>query len=54
MMGYGKPPEESFSLLVILIISIGLGLPAVLIIGSVIFLLIRRISKKKDDLFLNR
>ncbi|KAJ9584542.1 hypothetical protein L9F63_021113, partial [Diploptera punctata] len=54
MMGYGKPPEEGFSLLVILVISIGLGLPTILIIASVIFVLIRRISQKKDDLFLNR
>ncbi|PSN45259.1 hypothetical protein C0J52_10341 [Blattella germanica] len=54
MMGYGKPPEEGFSLLVILVISIGLGLPALLIILSGIIVMVRRISMKKDDLFLNR
>jgi hypothetical protein len=54
MMGYGIPPDESFSLLVIFIISIGLGLPALLIIISGFVMAVRRISKKKDDLFLNR
>lgn len=54
MVGYGTPPNEDFSLLVILVISIGLGLPALLIIVSGIVMAVRRISQKKDDLFLNR
>ncbi|XP_067008190.1 glycosylated lysosomal membrane protein [Anabrus simplex] len=53
-VGYGKPPDEDFSLLVILVISIGLGLPALLIIISGIIMFVRRISHKKDDLFLSR
>jgi hypothetical protein len=54
MMGYGTPPDENFSLLVIFVISIGLGLPALLIVISGIVMAVRRISQKKDDLFLNR
>ncbi|XP_069697302.1 glycosylated lysosomal membrane protein B-like [Periplaneta americana] len=54
MVGYGTPPNEDFSLLVILVISIGLGLPALLIIVAGIVMAVRRISQKKDDLFLNR
>lgn len=54
MMGYGVPPDEDFSLLVIFVISIGLGLPALLIVISGIVMAVRRISQKKDDLFLNR
>lgn len=54
MMGYGRPPNENFSLLVIFVISIGLGLPALLIIISGLVMAVRRISQKKDDLFLNR
>jgi hypothetical protein len=54
MLGYGRPPSENFSLLVILVISIGLGLPALLIIISGLVMAVRRISQKKDDLFLNR
>jgi hypothetical protein len=54
MMGYGSPPSEDFSLLVIFVISIGVGLPALLIIISGITMAVRRISQKKDDLFLNR
>jgi len=54
MMGYGTPPAEDFSLLVIFVISIGLGLPALLIVISGIVMAVRRISQKKDDLFLNR
>lgn len=54
MMGYGTPPNEDFSLLVIFVISIGLGLPALLIVISGIVMAVRRISQKKDDLFLNR
>lgn len=53
-LGYGKPPNEEFSLLVILVISIGLGLPALLILISGLVMLIRRVSQKKDDLFLGR
>ena len=54
MMGYGTPTDEDFSLLVIFVISIGLGLPALLIVISGIVMAVRRISQKKDDLFLNR
>ncbi|CAK1542374.1 unnamed protein product [Leptosia nina] len=41
-MGYGSPPVEGFSLFVILIISIGLGVPIVLALSGVTFVLFRR------------
>ncbi|XP_049791117.1 glycosylated lysosomal membrane protein-like [Schistocerca nitens] len=52
-IGYGKPPNEDFSLLVILVISIGLGLPALLVVISGIVMSIRKISQNKDDLLLS-
>lgn len=52
--GYGYPPSEEFSLLIILVISIGLGLPAILVVISGMVLSIKRAAKKKDDLFLSR
>nr|CAD7197201.1 unnamed protein product [Timema douglasi] len=54
LVGYGHPPDEKFSLLVILVISIGLGLPALLILVSGIVMAVRRVSNKNDDLFLSR
>nr|CAD7409085.1 unnamed protein product [Timema cristinae] len=54
LVGYGHPPDEKFSLLVILVISIGLGLPALLILVSGIVMAVRRVSHKNDDLFLSR
>nr|CAD7396179.1 unnamed protein product [Timema poppensis] len=53
LVGYGHPPDEKFSLLVILVISIGLGLPALLILVSGIVMAVRRVSHKNDDLFLS-
>ncbi|CAH4023227.1 glycosylated lysosomal membrane protein B-like [Pieris brassicae] len=41
-MGYGTPPEDGFSFFVILIISIGLGVPIVLALSGVAFVLFRR------------
>nr|CAD7452824.1 unnamed protein product [Timema tahoe] len=54
VVGYGHPPDDKFSLLVILVISIGLGLPALLILVSGIVMAVRRVSHKNDDLFLSR
>lgn len=52
-IGYGHPPDEKFSLLVILIMSLCLGLPAVLIFLSGLYIIFRRISHRKDDLLLS-
>ncbi|XP_063228666.1 glycosylated lysosomal membrane protein B-like [Bacillus rossius redtenbacheri] len=53
-IGYGHPPHEDFSLLVIMIISIGLGLPGIIIIITCIVMVVRRLSRNDDDLFLGR
>lgn len=52
-VGYGHPPDENFSLLVILIMGSCLGLPTVLIILSGLYVALRRISHRKDDLLLS-
>ncbi|KAJ1532187.1 hypothetical protein ONE63_000809 [Megalurothrips usitatus] len=52
-VGYGHPPVENFSLLVILIMVIFLGLPAVIILFSGLYVALRRITYRKDDLFLS-
>ncbi|KAK3930740.1 Glycosylated lysosomal membrane protein B [Frankliniella fusca] len=52
-IGYGHPPNEFFSLFVILIMSFCLGLPALIILISGLYLCFRRISYRKDDLFLS-
>lgn len=54
LLGYGHPPAESFSMLVMLVLLIGLGLPALLIIFGGVCIVVRRISRNKDDLFLSR
>ncbi len=42
MLGFGTPPEDSISFVVVLTICIGLGVPALLIGCGGIFLVIRR------------
>ncbi|XP_046399881.1 glycosylated lysosomal membrane protein A-like [Ischnura elegans] len=54
LVGYGYPLEEEFSLLVILVVSIGLGVPAMLIIIGGIYMIIRGFSTNRDELFLSR
>ncbi|CAH2087246.1 unnamed protein product [Euphydryas editha] len=41
-IGYGTPPIESFSFFVIMIISIGLGVPVVLALSGITYVLLRR------------
>ncbi|XP_050350037.1 glycosylated lysosomal membrane protein B-like [Nymphalis io] len=41
-MGYGSPPVEGFSFFVIMIISIGLGVPVVLALSGITYVLLRR------------
>lgn len=52
-IGYGDPPSEQFSLLVIMIISIGLGLPAIIMIVAGIYMCARRRYQRRDQLSLN-
>ncbi|XP_012257715.2 glycosylated lysosomal membrane protein B-like [Athalia rosae] len=52
-MGYGTAPDEQFSFLVIMIISIGLGLPAIIVVAAGLYMCARRRHKKKDSLSLN-
>lgn len=42
-MGFGKAPEDKISPTIILIIAIGLGIPAVLIVASFIYTCVRRL-----------
>ncbi|KAK9507482.1 hypothetical protein O3M35_007334 [Rhynocoris fuscipes] len=52
LAGIGRPAEEGFSLLVLLILAIGLGLPALLIIVGTICIITRRIARKRDAIFI--
>ncbi|XP_072745661.1 glycosylated lysosomal membrane protein [Anoplolepis gracilipes] len=54
MVGYGTPPEERFSSLVIMIISIGLGLPLFIMVITGLYLCIRRMPKRHDNVYLSR
>lgn len=48
-MGYGLPPKEKLSVLVITILSIGLGIPILLLVGSGIFLVCKKCSRPRDE-----
>uniref|UniRef100_A0A224XHJ0 Putative lysosomal transcription factor n=1 Tax=Panstrongylus lignarius TaxID=156445 RepID=A0A224XHJ0_9HEMI len=52
LAGLGRPAEEGFSLLVLLILAIGLGLPALLIIVGTICIVTRRVARKRDAIFI--
>ncbi|KAL6432392.1 hypothetical protein ACFW04_006773 [Cataglyphis niger] len=54
IIGYGTPPEERFSSLVIMIISIGLGLPLLIMIITGLYLCIRRIPKRHGNVYLSQ
>lgn len=45
-MGYGKPPIEGFSLFVIMIISVGLGVPVLLAVSGITYVLVRRYRQR--------
>lgn len=48
--GIGSPVDEGFSLLVLLIISVGIGLPALLIIVGTTCIVVKRMSKKTQGI----
>jgi len=52
MTGFGNPPEDSVSFLVILVMGVGLGVPLVIIFASGIYFVVKKLSKPKDDLLL--
>ena len=54
MTGYGAPPSDYVSLLVILVLGVGLGIPALLILGAGVYLFMKRLAKPRDDLLLER
>ncbi|XP_035738277.1 glycosylated lysosomal membrane protein B-like isoform X1 [Vespa mandarinia] len=54
IIGYGIPPDEQFSYLVIMIISIGLGLPLIIMFLTGLYMCIRNMSKRNTDTYLNR
>ena len=47
-VGYGQPPAEKVSLMIIIVISVGLGIPVILVIMGGIYICIRnhRIRKR--------
>ncbi|KAK0182740.1 hypothetical protein PV327_000842 [Microctonus hyperodae] len=51
--GYGNPPNEQFSYLVIMIISIGVGLPVLILLIAAIYTCIRRIPRNRGTRFVN-
>uniref|UniRef100_A0A1B6MIL6 Uncharacterized protein n=2 Tax=Graphocephala atropunctata TaxID=36148 RepID=A0A1B6MIL6_9HEMI len=54
LVGYGHPPEEQFSMLVTLVLLLGIGLPAIVILTGTVCIVLRRLQRNKDDLFLSR
>lgn len=51
--GFGVPPTERVSMLVMLVVSIGLGIPALIIAFSVIYMGCRS-KRPRDDLLLGQ
>lgn len=47
-IGYGVPPVENFSLFVIIVISIGLGVPVVLALSGITYVLVRRCKQSRN------
>jgi len=52
-MAYGLPPKEKFSLLVVLVLSIGLGIPAALLVFGGLYVACKKCCAKKDEPLLN-
>lgn len=50
---YYRPVEDRFSLMVILVMAVGLGLPAVVLFIGGLAIAIRNYRMKKDDLLLS-
>ncbi|CAG9566325.1 unnamed protein product [Danaus chrysippus] len=52
-IGYGTPPVEKFSLFVIMIISIGLGVPLALALSGIVYVVLRRYRQRSITRFTN-
>lgn len=49
LIGYGTPPNEQFSFLVIMILSIGLGLPLIILFATGIYLCVRKLPRSSTQ-----
>jgi len=45
-VGLGAPIDEGFSLLIILVVAIGLGIPLLLVIGSIVYIAFKRLCNR--------
>ena len=54
MTGFGEPPRDYVSFVVILVMSVGLGIPLLIILASGIYFLVKKLGKPKADLLLGR
>ncbi|XP_050474765.1 glycosylated lysosomal membrane protein-like [Bombus huntii] len=54
LIGYGTPPEEQFSYLVILIISTGFGLPIITLLAISLYFCICKLPKQSGQAYLNQ
>lgn len=54
LVGYGTPPSEQFSNLVLMIIAIGLGLPLIILIGTAFYICVRKWPKRNTDTYLSQ
>lgn len=54
LIGYGTPPNEQFSYLVIMIISIGLGLPMIILLATGIYLCIRKRPNRNSQAYISQ
>ncbi|XP_076621100.1 glycosylated lysosomal membrane protein isoform X2 [Colletes latitarsis] len=54
LVGYGTPPNEKFSYLVIMIISIGLGLPLLILAATGLYMCIRKLPNRSSNTYLSQ
>lgn len=54
LVGYGTPPNERFSYLVIMIISIGIGIPLVILLATGLYLCIRKLPRRNSESYLSQ
>jgi hypothetical protein len=50
--GFGEPPKDYVSMIVILVVAIGLGIPAIIIILAIVYVSLKRYRTPRDDLLL--
>lgn len=52
--GFGQPPKDFVSTLVLIIVAIGLGIPAIIIMLSILYVIVKRLKRPRDDLLLGQ